>query len=156
MTRVVLALGSNLGNRMEALQSAVDRLAAAPGVSVLAVSSVYESEPVGGPPQPDYLNAVLVADTSLSPMELLSATQEIESALGRVPGERWGPRPIDIDVIDYAGVVSDDPELTLPHPRALERAFVVVPWSDVDDRPLPAVDASGVRRRADLSLLVPA
>jgi 2-amino-4-hydroxy-6-hydroxymethyldihydropteridine diphosphokinase len=155
VTRVVLALGSNLDDRLALLQSAVDRLATTPGVSVRAVSSVYETDPVG-PEQPDYLNAVVVVDTSLSPAELLAVTQGIETALGRVRAERWGARTIDVDVIDYAGVVSDDPALTLPHPRALERAFVVVPWSDVDDRPLPAVDASGVRRRHDLSLKVPA
>lgn len=156
MTRVVLALGSNLGDRLAMLQAAVDRLAESPGVSVLAVSSVYETEPVGGPAQPDYLNAVAVVDTTLTPVELLAATQGIEAGLGRIRSERWGPRPIDIDIVDYAGVVSEDPTLTLPHPRAFERGFVIVPWSEVDDRQLPTVDASGVRRRADLALLVPA
>jgi 2-amino-4-hydroxy-6-hydroxymethyldihydropteridine diphosphokinase len=156
VTRVVLALGSNLGDRVASLQSVVDRLAESSGVSVLAVSSVYESEPVGGPDQPDYLNAVVVVDTSLAPEGLLAVTKGIEAALGRVRAERWGPRTIDIDIVDYAGAVSDDPSLTLPHPRALDRGFVVVPWSEVDDRPLPAVDASGVRRRADLALQVPA
>ena len=156
MTRVVLALGSNLGDRLASLQSAVDLLAEAPSMSVLAVSAVYETDPVGGPDQPDYLNAVVAVDTPLAPADVLAVTQGIESALGRVRDERWGARVIDIDVVDYDGVVSDDPALTLPHPRALERAFVVVPWSEVDDRRLPAVDASGVRRRADLSLRVPA
>jgi 2-amino-4-hydroxy-6-hydroxymethyldihydropteridine diphosphokinase len=156
VTRVVLALGSNLGDRLAMLQAAVDRLAATPGMSVLAVSSVYETDPVGGPDQVDYLNAVLVVDTNLPPDELLRATQAIEAGLGRVRAERWGPRSIDIDIVDYAGVVSGDPALTLPHPRAMERGFVVVPWSEVDDRPLPAVDTSGVRRRADVALQVPA
>jgi len=156
VTRVVLALGSNIGDRLAMLQAAVDLLSDAPGVSVVAVSSVYETEPVGGPPQPDYLNAVALVDTELTAQDLLAVTQGIEADLGRVRAERWSPRPIDIDVIDYAGVVSDDPALTLPHPRAFERGFVLVPWAEVDDRRLPTVDASGVRRRADLSLLVPA
>jgi 2-amino-4-hydroxy-6-hydroxymethyldihydropteridine diphosphokinase len=167
VTRVVLGLGSNLGDRLATLQAAVDRLTASGLVSIDAVSSVYETDPVGGPDQPDYLNVVALADTTLSPHGLLSVLQALEADLGRVRTERWGARTLDIDVIDYEGVVSDDPALTLPHPRSFARAFVLAPWVEVDPSAvaadgrragleLGALDASGVRRRPDLALLVPA
>jgi 2-amino-4-hydroxy-6-hydroxymethyldihydropteridine diphosphokinase len=129
---VVLALGSNLGDRLASLQEGVDVLCARPGLFDVRVSPVYETAPVGGPAQPDYLNAVLVATTTLSAQAVLERSQEAESALGRVRGQRWGPRTLDVDVIVYGAEVSDDPELTLPHPRAHERAFVLAPWHDVD------------------------
>jgi 2-amino-4-hydroxy-6-hydroxymethyldihydropteridine diphosphokinase len=87
---------------------------------------------VGGPPQPDYLNAVLLIQTGLPPRDLLDAIHAIEAGFGRVRAERFGPRTLDIDIISYQGQVSDDPELTLPHPRAHERLFVLLPWSDLD------------------------
>ena len=99
---------------------------------MLAVSPVYETAPVGGPAQPDYLNAVLVIETGLAPRDLLAATQRIEADFGRVRAERFGPRTLDIDIVSFAGDVSDDPVLTLPHPRAHERAFVLAPWHDLD------------------------
>ena len=129
---VILALGSNLGERADILQGGVDAIAAIPEVQVMAVSPVYETVPVGGPAQPDYLNAVLVAATTLSARAVLDRCHEAENALGRARGERWGPRTLDVDVIVYGTEVSDDPELTLPHPRAHERAFVLAPWHDVD------------------------
>ena len=98
----------------------------------VAVSPVYETAPVGGPAQPDYLNAVLVAATSLPARAVLDRGQAAEAARRRVRGQRWGPRTLDVDVIVYGDAVSDDPELTLPHPRAHERAFVLAPWHDVD------------------------
>jgi 2-amino-4-hydroxy-6-hydroxymethyldihydropteridine diphosphokinase len=162
MTRAVLALGANLGDRMAALQRAVDVLAAAPSVTVVAVSPVYETAPVG-PPQPDYLNAVVVVDTSLGGRELLDLAHLIEAELGRERQERFGPRTLDVDVLDFGEQRSDDPVLTLPHPRAHERAFVLAPWSDVDpDAEVPGrgkvgelvdrVGLEGVRRRDDLGL----
>ena len=130
---VVLALGSNLGDRLANLQRGVDVLCTEPGLDQVAVSPVYETAPVGGPAQqPDYLNAVLTAATSLPARALLDRARAAEQAAGRVRGPRWGPRTLDVDVIVYAGVVSDDPELTLPHPRAGERAFVLAPWHDLD------------------------
>jgi len=102
---------------------------------MLAISPVYETAPVGGPAQPDYLNAVLIAATGLSPLDLLAATQRIEADFGRVRprgAERFGPRTLDIDIISYAERLSRDPVLTLPHPRAHERAFVLAPWHDID------------------------
>jgi len=165
-TTVVLALGSNLGDRLANLQAAVDALAAGPGLDQVAVSPVYETAPVGGPPQPDYLNAVLVAMTSLPPRAVLDRGRAAETALGRVRGPRWGPRTLDVDVIAYGNEVSSDPELTLPHPRAHERAFVLAPWHDVDPGAvipgrgpvaglLAALPADGVRLRRDVRLRPP-
>jgi len=136
---VVIALGSNLGDRLAHLQAAVDALAAVPGLSVTAVSPVYRTDPVGGPDQPDYFNAVLLAGTTLPPAGVLAAAHAAEAARQRTRGVRWGPRTLDVDIISYGTVVSDDPELTLPHPRAHERAFVLVPWHDVD----PAAELPG-------------
>jgi len=130
--RVVLALGSNLGDRMANLQGAVDALTGPPGLGFLAVSAVYETTPVGGPSQPDFLNAVLLVSTALPARLVLDRAHAAEAARRRVRGVPWGPRTLDVDVIAYDDVVSDDPVLTLPHPRAHERAFVLVPWHDVD------------------------
>jgi 2-amino-4-hydroxy-6-hydroxymethyldihydropteridine diphosphokinase len=165
MTAVVLALGSNLGDRQDILQGAVDAIVGLPGVRVTAVSPVYETVPVGGPAQPDYLNAIVLADAARPARELLDRLHEIEAAFDRVRLVRWGPRTLDIDVVDFGGERSDDPGLTLPHPRAHERAFVLGPWRDVDpDAALPGhgpvaellakADRSGLRR-SNLSLVIP-
>ena len=165
MTAVVLALGSNLGDRQDILQGAVDAIVGLPGVRVTAVSPVYETVPVGGPAQPDYLNAVVLADAARPARELLDRLHEIEAAFDRVRLVRWGPRTLDIDIIVFDDERSDDPELTLPHPRAFERAFVLAPWHDVDpDAALPGhgpvaqllakADHSGLRL-SDLSLVIP-
>lgn len=132
LVRAALGLGSNLGDRRRLLSAAVDSLRRAPGVEVVAVSSFVESDPVGGPDQPDFLNAVVVVETSLAPLELLALAQRCEQDAARVRDERWGPRTLDVDVLAYDAVVSEDPVLTLPHPRAVERGFVLVPWSEVD------------------------
>lgn len=172
--RAVLALGGNLGNRFETVQAAVDALVDTPNLRVEAVSPVYETEPIGGSPgeadavsvghQPKYLNAVAVVSTDLSPLTLLDRAAAIEQALHRVRGERWGARTIDVDIVCYDSLVSHDPRLTVPHPRAHQRAFVLVPWSDVEpDAYLPGwgpISAllnalrpiSGVVRRDDLKL----
>ncbi|GAB2956018.1 2-amino-4-hydroxy-6-hydroxymethyldihydropteridine diphosphokinase [Streptomyces pseudoechinosporeus] len=166
--RAVLSLGSNLGNRLETLQGAVDALEDTPGVRVKAVSPVYETEPWGVEPdsQPTYFNAVVVLRTTLPPSSLLERAHAVEEAFHRVRDEHWGPRTIDVDIVAYADLVSDDPELTLPHPRAHERAFVLAPWHDVEpDAQLPgvgpvagllaAVPREGVAPRADLELQLP-
>jgi 2-amino-4-hydroxy-6-hydroxymethyldihydropteridine diphosphokinase len=132
LKQVVLALGSNLGDRGDILRGAVEAIAGLPGVAVRAVSPVYETAHVGGPVQPDYLNAAVLAQTTLAPPDLLDAVHEVEAAFSRVREVRWGPRTLDIDIIAYEGVLSDDPDLTLPHPRAHERAFVLAPWHDAD------------------------
>jgi 2-amino-4-hydroxy-6-hydroxymethyldihydropteridine diphosphokinase len=133
--RVVLSVGSNLGDRLGTLQGCVQAIGGLPDTDVLAISPVYETAPVGGPAQPDYLNAVLITGTGLAPRDLLTATQRIEADFGRIRvegAERFGPRTLDIDIISYNGEISGDPVLTLPHPRAHERAFVLAPWHDID------------------------
>jgi 2-amino-4-hydroxy-6-hydroxymethyldihydropteridine diphosphokinase len=133
--RVVLSVGSNLGDRLGTLQGCVQAIGRLPETDVLAISPVYETAPVGGPAQSDYLNAVLIAGTGLAPLDLLAATQRIEADFGRIRvegAERFGPRTLDIDIISYDEEISSDPVLTLPHPRAHERAFVLVPWHDID------------------------
>lgn len=153
MRRGVISIGANLGDRRAALQGAVDALAATEGLRVLAVSDPVETDPVGGPEQPDYLNAIVLVETVLDPHALLARTQEIEVAWGRTRDVRWGPRTLDVDLIDF-GIVHDDEALTLPHPRARERAFVLVPWLQVDPTAVLTgagalaqldIDASGVR-----------
>lgn len=145
--RAALALGSNLGERLETLQAAVDALLASPELVGVAVSPVYETDPVGGPEgQPAYLNAVLVVETTLSPRILLERANAVEEALGRVREERWGPRTIDVDVLVVGDRVVDDEQLTVPHPRLHERAFVLVPWADVD----PTAQVPGLGTVAEL------
>jgi 2-amino-4-hydroxy-6-hydroxymethyldihydropteridine diphosphokinase len=132
---VVLSLGSNLGDRLANLQGAVDVLCASPALRNPAVSPVYETVPVvgpAGPSQPDYVNAVLVACSSLPAHAILALAHEAEAARHRTRGERWGPRTLDVDVIVVGDEISENPELTLPHPRAYQRAFVLAPWHDVD------------------------
>lgn len=134
----MVALGSNLGDRGATLRAAVAALDAAVGVWLQDVSAVYESAPVGGPEQPDYLNAVALLRTSLAPSALLAVCHEIEVAHGRQRRERWGARTLDLDVISVgepgteSEVISTDALLTLPHPRAHERAFVLAPWAQLD------------------------
>jgi 2-amino-4-hydroxy-6-hydroxymethyldihydropteridine diphosphokinase len=162
---IVLALGSNLGDRLANLQAAIDALSASSGITAVAVSGVFETSPLGGPDQPDYLNAVLLAVSGLPARAVLDRCQAAEQARGRVRTLRWGPRTLDIDIIACGDEVSDDPVLTLPHPCAHQRAFVLVPWHDADpDARLPGFGAvagllaqageDGVRRRSDLSLAV--
>jgi 2-amino-4-hydroxy-6-hydroxymethyldihydropteridine diphosphokinase len=161
--RATLALGSNQGNRLAILQGAVDALAGTEGLDIDAVSGVFETDPVGGPQQPDFLNAVVVVVTSLSARELLARAHEIEQEFGRVRTQRWGPRTLDVDVLVVGDEIVDEPDLVVPHPRAAQRAFVLVPWLDADpEARLPGsgpvadliagLDATGVRARNDLSL----
>jgi len=154
--RAHLGLGSNVGDRAAALQAAVDSLAAADGVRVVAVSPVYETEPVGGPEQPEYLNAVVAVDTDRTPRELLEIAKRLEDEAGRVPGERWGPRPLDVDVLLVDDDEVDEPDLVVPHPRLFERAFVMVPLADLDPMLAPWVppDEAGVRR-SEVELALP-
>ncbi|MDO4887563.1 MAG: dihydropteroate synthase [Actinomycetaceae bacterium] len=132
--RVILSLGSNLGDRHATLDAAVEQIRAL-DVCVSAVSDYVVTSPVLAPgqdPQPDYLNAVLSLTTAMAPLDLLDTLQRIEIRLGRVRGERWAPRTIDLDVIDIEGVTSGNPRLTLPHPRAAKRGFVLAPWLGIE------------------------
>lgn len=131
MSKVVLGLGSNLGDRLENLRFAVDTLRRAPKTQVLAVSRVYETEPVGYAEQPDFLNAAVLLETDLSPKTVLGICLGIEAAAGRERTIKDGPRILDLDVLLYENVKSDSFELTLPHPRMLDRAFVLLPLSDL-------------------------
>ena len=167
--RVVLAAGANLGDRLGTLQGCVQAIGGLPDTDVLAISPVYETAPVGGPAQPDYLNAVLIASTGLRPRDLLTAAQGIEADFGRIRlagAERFGPRTLDIDIISYGAQISGDPVLILPHPRAYERAFVLAPWHDIDPGALlpgrgpvaallAGLDCRGVRRRPDMVIQRP-
>jgi 2-amino-4-hydroxy-6-hydroxymethyldihydropteridine diphosphokinase len=146
MSRAVIALGSNLGNRLENIQGGLDALLDTPGLAPVAVSPVYQTAPVGGPEQPEYYNAVLIAWTTLSAGTLLDRCHGVEAAFGRVRDEIWGPRTLDLDLIVYGDVVSADPELTLPHPRAHLRGFVLAPWHAID----PDATIPGRGRVADL------
>ncbi len=130
-----LALGSNLGDRLETLRRAARVLDARPGIEVIRSSRVYETEPVG-PPQPAYLNAVLEVRTDLEPRALLEACLAVEAELGRVRAERWGPRSLDVDVLTYDDLQVDEPDLTIPHPRMHERGFVLIPLRELDADPM--------------------
>ena len=131
--RAVLSLGSNLGDSAEILSSAAEALNEVS--EVIALSSFYQTRPVGGPPQPDFINAVIIIETNLEPEELLLVAQAIEGAHGRERNEntvKWGPRFLDIDLIKCDEMVINTPDLTIPHPRAHEREFVLRPWNEID------------------------
>jgi 2-amino-4-hydroxy-6-hydroxymethyldihydropteridine diphosphokinase len=130
--RVAFGLGSNLGDRRQYLADAVATIGEDPGITVVAVSPLVETDPVGGPEQPDYLNAVVIVDTTLTAEAVLDLAQHCEQRSGRKREQRWGPRTLDVDVLAYDELTSDSATLTLPHPRATERAFVMVPWAVVD------------------------
>lgn len=166
MSRAVLSIGSNVGDRLGYLRGCLDRL----GKVVRAVSGVYETAPWGGVPQDQFLNAVLlVDDPAADAQEWLRRAQCCEAAAQRTRTQRWGPRTLDVDVIDVEQSRRDDPQLTLPHPRAHQRAFVLVPWLEVAPdavlaghgavadlvAALPAEDRRGVQRRDDLRLASP-
>jgi 2-amino-4-hydroxy-6-hydroxymethyldihydropteridine diphosphokinase len=153
--RVAFGLGSNIGDRVAHLKAAVAGLAEG-GVGQLRVSSAYETDPVGGPAQPDYLNAVAVGETTLAAAELLSLAKSLEHQAQRVRTVRNAPRTLDVDILALGALVLRTEQLTVPHPRAHERAFVLVPWAEVDPgfavpglgkvgELADAVDASGVR-----------
>ena len=131
--RAVLSLGSNLGNSAEILSSAAEALNEVS--EIIALSSFYQTRPVGGPPQPDFLNAVIIIETNLEPEELLLVAQAIEGAHGRertVDTVKWGPRSLDIDLIKCDELIFNSSDLTIPHPRAHEREFVLRPWLEID------------------------
>ena len=147
MHEVALALGSNMGDRAAILQGAVGDLATVDGVHVIAISRTYETDPVGGPEQDPYLNAVVVVLTDLDPWGLLAATQSIEQHWHRTREVRWGPRTLDIDILAIDTETVDSDDLVVPHPRAHERGFVLVPWADV----APGAVIPGKGRVADLA-----
>lgn len=143
MSVAFLSLGSNLGDRMEYLRKAIEDLHALDGLHVTRLSSVYETEPVGVEGQPPYLNLVAVVSTRLDPHALLAACQAVENAHGRVRTVRWGERTLDIDLLLYDDIELETAELTIPHPRMHERAFVLVPLLEV----APGIAISGTPAR---------
>jgi len=164
--RVVLALGSNLGDRAGNLQDGLDSLLEAPGIRPVAVSPIYQTSPVGGPDQDDYYNAVLVVDTDLPARTILERCLAVEEAYGRERTTRWGPRTLDIDLVVVGDRRKDDPDFVLPHPRAHERAFVLAPWLAIDpDAEIPGrgavrdlladLDSSSVTALAGVELNLP-
>ena len=128
--KAVIALGANIGNPREQIDIAIALLGEA--LEVTATSSLYTTAPVGGPEQPDYLNAVVLAQSELPAMDLLALLHGIEKVLGRERIEHWGPRTIDLDLIQYGTLLSSAQELLLPHPRAFERRFVLEPWEEIE------------------------
>ena|ERR1035437_9196134 len=129
MTRIYLSLGSNLGDRAAHLHKALDELG--DFVSIRQVSRIYETAPVGVTDQPDFLNLAVEADTGLKPDQLLAGLKSIERKVGRVPGRRWGPRVVDIDILLYGSEQLETPQLTLPHPQMTNRAFVLIPLAEI-------------------------
>lgn len=126
--RAVLSIGSNMEDRRALLQTVFDEFAD----ETIAASPVYAAPPWGVTDQGDFLNAVLIVDVDCTPLELLRRGQKLEEAAERVRVRHWGPRTLDVDIVQIDGVTSDDPELTLPHPYAHQRAFVLVPWLAAD------------------------
>jgi 2-amino-4-hydroxy-6-hydroxymethyldihydropteridine diphosphokinase len=147
VTRAFLGLGSNIGDRLESLRTAVSLLEGR-GIHVARSSRVYATDPVGGPEQPEFLNAVIEVEAPGSAGDLLEACLQIEGRMGRERGERWGPRVIDLDVLTFGREDIDEPDLQVPHPRMHERAFVLIPLLELEaDPPLP-----GGSKAADLRL----
>lgn len=128
--KAVIALGANIGNPREQMELAVALLKES--LEVTAISSFFTTAPVGGPEQPDYLNAVCIAESDLPAADLLALLHGIEKVLGRERLEHWGPRTIDLDLIQYGAILSYAEELQLPHPRAHERRFVLEPWHEIE------------------------
>ena len=131
MNKCAIALGSNLGNSLDTLDSSLNVLNSNPGINLLAVSSWYKTKPVGGSPQPDYLNGCAILNVQQTPEELLTLLQATELQFGRVRNERWGARTLDLDILLYEDLILDTPNLTIPHPRMTERAFVLVPLAEI-------------------------
>ncbi|ALX03715.1 MULTISPECIES: 2-amino-4-hydroxy-6-hydroxymethyldihydropteridine diphosphokinase [Aeromicrobium] len=164
--QAVISIGSNLGDRLNRLQGAVSALEDTPEVQVVSVSSVYETQPVGAPEgSGPFLNAVVLIDTTLTVHTLLDRAHAIEDAFGRERSEPGAPRTLDVDLVVVGDRVADDETLTLPHPRAHERAFVLLPWLEIDpEGEIPGqgfvadlvgdVDTTGVVRREDLEILL--
>jgi 2-amino-4-hydroxy-6-hydroxymethyldihydropteridine diphosphokinase len=138
MSKAVIALGANLDDPAQQLHGAVQCIASIPALRILARSHLFRTAPVGGPEQPDYVNAVIVVETDRGPRTLLDDLHVIEREHGRTRDVYWGPRTLDLDLIAYDDLRSADPDLYVPHPRAHERSFVLVPWCDADpDAHLP-------------------
>ena len=131
MTKAVISVGSNLGNRKQNLDFAFSEIEKLVHSKVLAKSGIYETQAIGGPDQDSFLNAIVLLETEIRPLDLLKELQEIENACGRTREIKWGPRTLDLDIIDYENFTSNTNELQIPHPRAFERRFVIEPLMDI-------------------------
>lgn len=133
MTTTFIGIGSNVGDRRDFCRRAVDEVRGASGINVRKVSSLYETSPIGGPPQRSFVNLVLQADTELDPHKLLETVKGIESKLGREPSDiHWGPRVVDLDILTFGDEKISEPDLEVPHPRMTQRRFVLVPLLEID------------------------
>jgi 2-amino-4-hydroxy-6-hydroxymethyldihydropteridine diphosphokinase len=146
---VLLSLGSNIGDRLEALQAAVHALAVLPGTVLVACSHSYETDAVGVLGQAAFLNAAVRIETELEPLALLGETQRIERELGRIPGQRWGPRRIDIDIVLWGELIKVDARLMLPHAAFRERAFVLLPLREIAPEAVDPVSGKTVAELAE-------
>jgi 2-amino-4-hydroxy-6-hydroxymethyldihydropteridine diphosphokinase len=154
LTRALIALGSNIGDKAATIRNAIEALDRLPGTAVVAKSAIYRTPPWGITDQDWFANAVVAVDTLLSPDEVLDACLAIEAAMGRIRRERWGPRVIDLDLLSHGETIVKSERLTLPHPRIAERAFVLIPLRDVAPEfrlggkgitaMLSALDATGI------------
>lgn len=144
-----LGLGANLGDRQGAIAQALKELGMLPTITVAAVSSLYQTAPVGVLDQPDFLNAVAEVQTTLAPRPLLAQILQVEQQLGRVRTMRWGPRTIDIDILVFGEMQMEEPDLTIPHPRLAERAFALVPLAEVAPSLCLPGEHETVRKKAD-------
>jgi 2-amino-4-hydroxy-6-hydroxymethyldihydropteridine diphosphokinase len=148
--KVYLGLGSNIGSRLSNIRFALAAIGQVPGVSILRLSPIYESEPYGNQDQPGFLNAVLEVETSLDHCDLLKALQRVERHMGRVRKQKWDPRVIDLDILYYGSLVIEDPELAVPHPDLHNRDFVLVPLNDLIPRftdPLRQATVQGLMKK---------
>ncbi|MDW7738584.1 MAG: 2-amino-4-hydroxy-6-hydroxymethyldihydropteridine diphosphokinase [Bacillota bacterium] len=157
-----IGLGSNLGDRLNNIRGALDKISKRSDVYISSVSSIYETIPVGGPKQGLFLNGCAMLITTLSPTILLKVLLQIEDKMGRVRKERWGPRIIDIDLLVYEGIEMNTPLVSLPHPRIAERAFVVIPLNDIaPELKIPGLEksvssiAKGFNQEKGIKLLIP-
>jgi len=157
LIKTAIALGSNLGDSLATIQSAIETLGRTSGITVKSHSSWYQTAPVG-PPQPDYINACAILEVELQPQQLLETLLEIEAKFGRQRREKWEPRTLDLDLLLYDNLILETPSLVLPHPRMIERAFVLVPLAEIAPdwvhpvtgtaiaQLVHSVDCSGVRK----------
>lgn len=130
MTKCAIALGSNLGDSLRILETSIITLAKHPNLHLISHSHWYQTAPIG-PPQPDYLNGCAILETSLNPKKLLEIILKIERQFGRIRREKWGPRTLDLDLLFYGELILKTPSLEIPHPRIIERAFVLVPLAEI-------------------------
>ncbi|MBW3595236.1 MAG: 2-amino-4-hydroxy-6-hydroxymethyldihydropteridine diphosphokinase [Actinobacteria bacterium] len=143
MTTCYVGIGSNVGDRAMFARRAVEELKQASGIELVSVSSIYETSPIGGPPQRSFVNLVVKLETELDPRQLLEATQAVETRLGREPSDiHWGPRVVDLDILTFGDEKVSEPDLEIPHPRMTQRRFVLVPLLEIEP---DAADPWGTR-----------